>query len=119
MVRCRTTHRSRGRSKIRPALRSEERDIVSHKHLSLLHTIFQDPLSSNIHWREVESLLRHLGASIEPTHGARFRVVLNQAEGFLHHPHNSNVCDKQSIKLLREFLVHAGVSPSNYEEGKD
>ena len=90
---------------------------MSNKHLNLLRTIFQDPLSSNIHWREVESLLHHLGASVEPTHGARFRVELNHAEGFLHHPHHSNVCDKQLIKLLREFLAHAGVSPSSYEEG--
>lgn len=92
---------------------------MSNKHLNLLRTIFQDPLSSNTHWREVESLLLHLGATVEPAHGARFRVVLNRIEGFLHHPHHSNVCDKQTIKLLREFLTHAGVSPSSYEEGKE
>lgn len=91
---------------------------MSNKQLNLLRTIFQDPLSNNVHWREVESLLHHLGASVEPSHGARFRVVLNQVEGFLHHPHHSNVCDKQTIKLLREFLVHAGVSPSSYEDWK-
>lgn len=89
---------------------------MSNKHLNLLRTIFQNPLSNNTHWREVESLLIHLGATVEPTHGARFRIVLNKVEGFLHHPHHSNVCDKQTIKLLREFLAHAGVSPSGYEE---
>lgn len=88
---------------------------MSHKHLTLLRTILDAPLSSNTHWREVESLLHHLGASVEPTHGARFRVMLNGVEGFLHHPHNSNVCDKQTIKLLKEFLLHAGVSLSSYE----
>ena len=92
---------------------------MSNKQLNLLRTIFQDPISNNIHWREVESLLHHLGAAVEPSHGARFRVVLNQVEGFLHHPHHSNVCDKQTIKLLREFLAHSGVSPSSYEDGKD
>lgn len=88
---------------------------MSNKHLHLLQAVFQDPVSSNIHWREVESLLHHLGAAVEPTRGARFRVVLNRVEGFLHHPHHSNVCDKQTIKVLREFLAHAGVSPSSYE----
>lgn len=83
---------------------------MSH-HLNLLRTIFQDPVSGNIHWREVESLLHHLGAIVEPSHGARFRVVLNDVEGFLRHPHHSNVCSKQDIKHLREYLAHAGVSP--------
>ena len=88
---------------------------MSHKHQSLLRKIFEDPLSGNIHWREIESLLHHLGADVEPAHGARFRIVLNGVEGFLHHPHNSNVCDRQTLKLLREFLSHAGVSVSSYE----
>ena len=39
---------------------------MSHKHESLLRTIFHDPISGNIHWREVESLLHHVGADIEP-----------------------------------------------------
>jgi HicA-like toxin of HicAB toxin-antitoxin system len=89
---------------------------MSHKHLNLLRVIFQDPISANIHWREVESLLSHLGATVEPSHGARFRVVLHGVEGFLHHPHHSNACTPQSIKQLREYLAHAGVSPSQYED---
>ncbi len=88
---------------------------MSHKHLHLLRTVFQDPISANIHWREIESLLNHLGAEVEPAHGARFRVRLNRMETFLHHPHQGNVCTKQDIKHLREFLAHAGVSPSAYE----
>lgn len=89
---------------------------MSHKHQSFLHSIFNDPLSSNIHWREVESLLHHLGAIVEPAHGARFRVMLNQREFFLHHPHHGNVCAKQEIKHLRECLASAGVTPSAYDE---
>jgi len=46
-------------------------------------------------------------------------VVLNRVEGFLHHPHHSNVCDRQAIKSLREFLAHAGVSPSSYDAGRE
>ncbi len=86
---------------------------MSHKHSSLLSAIFHDPVSANIHWREIESLLHHLGASIKPAHGARFHVTLNGSECFLHHPHQSNVCDKNLIKYLREFLTRAGVSPSS------
>jgi hypothetical protein len=92
---------------------------MSHKHASLLRAIFQDPISGNIHWREVESLLHHLGATVEPAHGARFRVVLNGAEVFLHHPHHSNVCGKPEIKYLREYLLRAGVSLSEYGAGQE
>jgi hypothetical protein len=88
---------------------------MSHKYEHLLHTIFQDPISGNIHWREIESLLHHLGASIEPIHGARLRVVLNGVEGILHHPHHSNVLQRQDIKNLRQYLASARVTPSLYE----
>ena len=93
---------------------------MSHKHRTLLVTIFHDPISSNIHWREVESLLHHLGASVEPAHGARFRVLLNKREYFIHHPHHNTEFGKQDVKHLREFLASAGVTPSSYEadEGK-
>ena len=94
---------------------------MSHKHAHLLRSIFQDPPSANIHWREIESLLSHLGASVEPAHGARFKVTLNRVEAFLHQPHNSSTCGRSEIKGIREFLAHAGVTLASYEadEGKE
>jgi hypothetical protein len=89
---------------------------MSHKHVSLIRAIFQDPISSNIHWRQIESLLHHLGAKVDPIQGARYRVLLNGVEGVLHHPHHSNVCSKQDIKHLREYLASAQITPSLYEE---
>ncbi len=91
---------------------------MSHKHANLLRTIFHDPINANIHWREVESLLLHLGAEVEGSHGARFRIVLKGMEFFFHHPHNSSTCNKPSIKELREFLARVGVTPSTYEADK-
>lgn len=88
---------------------------MSHKHEQLVRTIFHDPVSGNIHWRDVESLLAHLGARVEPLSGARFRVLLNRAEGVLHRPHHSSVLDRQDVRNLREFLARAGVTPSQYE----
>ncbi len=90
---------------------------MSHKHAHLMRTIFQDPPSANIHWREIESLLLHLGAEVEPSHGARFKITLNRVEAFLHHPHNSSTCSRTDIKHLRELLTHAGVTLSSYEGG--
>jgi hypothetical protein len=91
---------------------------MSHKHAHLMRSIFQDPLPANIHWREIESLLRHLGADIEPAHGARFKITLNKVEAFLHHPHNSSTCSKTDIKAIRDVLTHAGVTLSSYEAGE-
>lgn len=91
---------------------------MSNKHVSLLRAVFHDPVSNNIHWREIESLLHHLGATVSPTHGASFRVSLNGCEDNLHHPHQGNVCDRTVIKRLREFLARAGVTPSSYESAE-
>ena len=88
---------------------------MSNKHRHVLEAIFRDPVSSNIQWREVESLLNHLGASVDPSHGARFRVVLNRHEFFVHHPHHGNEFAKTEIKHLRECLAASGVSLSAYD----
>lgn len=89
---------------------------MSHKHENLIRTIFHDPISGNIHWREVESLLKHLDADIEQLSGARVRVRLNGAEGVLHRPHHSNVLDKSAVKHLRAYLAQARMTPSQYEQ---
>ena len=89
---------------------------MSHKHKNVLQAIYHDPVSANIQWREVESLLPPLGADVEPSHGARFRIVLNKREFFLHHPHHSNEFSKQEVKHLRECLASAGVTLSSYDE---
>jgi hypothetical protein len=88
---------------------------MSRHHANLIRSIFHDPPSGNVHWREIESLLKHVGASLEPLSGARIRVKLNRMEGVLHRPHHSNVLDASSLSHLREFLARAGVTPSQYE----
>jgi len=89
---------------------------MSHKHEQLLRSIFADPPSNNIHWREVESLLLHVGGEIENLSGARLRVKIKHVETILHRPHHSNTLDRQGIKHLREFLAHAGVTVSSLEK---
>ena len=88
---------------------------MSHKHENLIRAIFHDPISGNIQWREIESLLRHLGATIESLSGTRVRVKLNGAEGILHRPHGGNTLGRQDVTHLREYLAHARITPSLYE----
>lgn len=91
---------------------------MSHKHEQLIRVIFREPFSANIHWRDVESLLCHLGATVEPLSGARLRVRLHGVEEILHRPHHGNVLDRQGVQRLRAYLAHARVTPSQYEAGK-
>lgn len=89
---------------------------MSSHHAKMIRLIFQDPPSHNVHWRDVESLLRHVGADIEPLSGARIRVTKDRVEAILHRPHHhSNELDKQGLLHLREFLARIQVTPSSYE----
>ncbi len=92
---------------------------MSSHHAKLIRLIFQDPPSRNIHWRDVESLIHHVGAQLEPLSGARVKVTKDRVEAILHRPHHhGNELDKEGIARLREFLARAGVTPSMYEAGR-
>lgn len=88
---------------------------MSRHHRNLLRSIFHDPPSGNIHWRDVESLLKHVGTTLEPLSGTRIRATLNRFESVLHRPHHSNTLDTSSLMHLREFLARGGMTPSQYE----
>jgi hypothetical protein len=88
--------------------------IMSHKHENLLNAIFHDPINSNIPWREVESLLHHLGATVESLSGTRIHIKLNGHEGTLHRPHHGSTLGREDVKHVREFLAHSRVTPSLY-----
>jgi hypothetical protein len=87
---------------------------MSRHHTNLIRALFHDPPPHNVHWRDVESFLAHVGASIEPASGARLRVTLNGMEDVLRRPHG-NEMDRQSVLHVRAFLGRAGVTPSAYE----
>ena len=89
---------------------------MSHKHARLLKEIYREPVSANIHWRDIESLLRHLGAETITSHGAGLHLKLNGVEGVLHRPKHSGTCTKQHIRHLRKFLAATGTTLSQYEQ---
>ena len=92
---------------------------MSHKRDRLLKDIFSDPVSANIHWREVESLLNHLGAEFLNVHGALLHLRLNGVETTLHRPHHGGTCSKQDIRHLRDFLVSASAVPESRKPARD
>jgi len=92
------------------------RTAMSNKHAKLIEAIFRDPVNTNIHFREIEALLSHLGARIDAHAGARLHVWLNGQDDVLHRPHRGNTLGRQDIKHLREFLARARCTPSQYQE---
>ena len=57
----------------------------------------------------------HVGNGLPPS-PVMTTEQLNNIDCFLHHPHQGNVCDKNLIKYLREFLIRAGVKPTGDKE---
>jgi hypothetical protein len=89
---------------------------MSSRHVKLIRAIFTDPPSHHIQWRDVESLIRHVGAEMEPLSGARVRVSKDHVESILFRPHHhQNTLDASGIAHLRGFLARAGVTPALYE----
>lgn len=83
---------------------------MSKKHEKILESIMGHRTSSNIHWREVESLLHHLGAELHESKGARIVVSLGGREITLHHPHHGSTMGKNELHQLGHFLGAVGVT---------
>ena len=85
---------------------------MSKKHQKVLSAIFSDHVSSNLHWREIESLLQHLGAEFREGTGASTMVILNGIEFTVHRGHHNSTMSKTSLHKLRKFLESCGVDRS-------
>lgn len=80
-------------------------------HHRTLELIFTRPVSGSVKWRDVEALLRTLGARIEEAEGSRVTVYLFDVVRVFHRPHPSPDTDKGAIASLRKWLEENGVTP--------
>jgi hypothetical protein len=81
-----------------------------------LKAIFTDPIPATIAWKDIETLLEALGATISQGRGSRVRVVLNGQRAVFHEPHPERVTDKGAVKSVREFLINAGFNAEGERE---
>ena len=81
------------------------------KHKRTLQAVFDDPVRSNIAWRDIESLLKAAGAEITEGARSRVRIALSDVRAVFHRPHPQKETDKGAVKSLRRFLTEAGVTP--------
>ena len=72
-------------------------------------TIFQEPVRSDLNWKEIENLFKALGAEVTEGRGSRVRVALNGVRAVFHRPHPQKVTDRGALKSVRRFLITAGV----------
>jgi hypothetical protein len=81
------------------------------KHRRTLRAIFEDPVRSNISWRDIEGMLEAAGAQLSAGAGSRVRIALNRVRAVFHRPHPQKETGKGAVKSMRRFLTEAGVSP--------
>lgn len=84
---------------------------MSQKHRRTLEAVFDDPVRSNILWRDVEAMLKAEGGEISEGSGSRVRIALNGVRAVFHRPHSKKEMDKGAVRSLRRFLTEAGVTP--------
>ena len=79
------------------------------KHRKTLDAIFENPVRSNIAWRDIEAMLKAAGAVVEEAEGSRVAILLNGVAAVFHRPHPQKETDKGAVKSMRRFLEQAGV----------
>lgn len=83
---------------------------MKRKHLKTLKLLFARPMSANVRWDDIESLLLDLGAQIEEREGSRVLIRLFGERRVFHRPHPSPMTDKGAIANLRDWLSDNGVT---------
>lgn len=84
---------------------------MNKRHQRTLNSIFAQPISGNIKWRDVEALLKNLGATLSERAGSRVAASLEGRIAYFHRPHPSPNMDKGAVRDLRKFLQSVGITP--------
>jgi hypothetical protein len=84
-------------------------DLNNH-HRDTLEKIFSHPVSGNVEWRQVLSLLEAVGTATREPNG-KVKVELGGETEVLQPPTDKDV-DRQMIVDLRRMLTNAGLEPS-------
>jgi hypothetical protein len=82
---------------------------MNKKHRATLTAVFDEPIRSNIAWRDVEALLIACGAEISEGSGSRVRIAHNGVRAVFHRPHPRKEATKGAVRSIRRFLIEAGI----------
>ena len=82
---------------------------MNKKHQKKLQQIFQNPVQAGIVWKDIEAMLKALGADISEGNASRVRIALNDVRAVFHRPHPQKETDKGAVVSMRRFLKEAGI----------
>ena len=82
---------------------------LSNHHRNTLRQIFEHPVSHNIEWRAVVSLLDAVGTTVEQP-GGKLDVTIGSQKEFIEPPSGKDL-DTQTVLDLRRMLGSAGYGP--------
>jgi len=84
---------------------------MKRKHRKTVALIFHQPVSANIKWAEIESLLVALGGELSEREGSRIGVRLFGEHRVFHRPHPTPNTDKGAVISIRKWFKENGVKP--------
>jgi hypothetical protein len=87
-----------------------ESEHLSGRHRDTLHQIFEHPVSHNIEWHAVVSLLEAVG-TVLTSHDGKLEVSVGAEQAFLDPPKGKDI-DAQTVVDLRRMLAAAGYQPA-------
>lgn len=74
-------------------------------------TIYTDPVSASLAWKDIESLLVSIGVEVIEGNGSRVRFNKNGVIASFHRPHPKKEAKPYQVKDARSFLKQLGVEP--------
>ena len=85
---------------------------MNSKQKRILKTIFPDPVSASIYWKDIESLFIALEAEVIEGSGSRVKFHKDGIIASFHRPHHPRKEAKPyQVKDARTFLKQLGVEP--------
>jgi hypothetical protein len=84
---------------------------LNNHHRATLQKIFQHPVSHNLEWKEVASLIEVVGF-VEEKHGGKFTITLGDETATLERPRHKDF-NAQEVLDLRKMLTSAGYGPKS------
>ena len=76
-----------------------------------LASIFKDPVSASMVWKDIESLLISAGADVIEGNGSRVRFHKDGVIASFHRPHPKKEAKPYQVRDARTFLKKLGVEP--------
>lgn len=82
---------------------------MNHHHRKVLHALFAHPVSANINMKDVESVLRDLGADVSTTKQGKVHVTLEGRTVNFAQP--KHTLPKEEVQQVKKFITSCGIDP--------